>query len=1105
MNFHQQLVLKDWMHRFFRGDDLQKLKQRLGDDRYEGLAEDGQSRFFHEIDGQLFDIDLITSNELRRYDLNIVEHWADITRHRSREYGFELRMKYFQYLSLLFSEIYLDWFFNRKDELLAGLNEQLAAYNEKKGMTATHIFQPYQESDLNKIAFWNATGSGKTLLLHINLRQYLHYFKDDRPNGKSLPDKIILLTPNEGLSRQHYKELHDSGFGSVNYFDKDYTAIPGTIEIIDVNKLADTMGDKTVAVEAFQGNNLVLVDEGHRGTGSEAGPWMRRRQALIGDGFAFEYSATFGQSVGKGKTIKKAEEEARKLKAKVTYGTTKLTDISKEQMALITLTAEETEKARYSATRENYAKCTLFDYSYKYFYDDGYGKDFTILNLPEDDRDEQQAIYFTACLLSFYQQLYLFETQQAELAEFNLEKPLWVFVGNKVNDDDGDVITVLLYLATFLKETSTIQGWIKDLVEGNARILDSKDRNIFDKRFLPLSGKTGKWIYTDILKRLFNTDVPQRLKLANVKGVKGEIALRIGSAVPFGVINIGDDSKFINIAEERTEFDTMSDEFGGSLFSTINKKGSDINLLIGSRKFTEGWSSWRVSTMGLLNMGKGAGPQIIQLFGRGVRLKGRGFTLRRTEPNERPKGLHLHHLETLNIFGVRANYMAKFKEYLKEEGVNATDEMLQLEFPTRPNLPSKKLKTLKLKDGYKDNQKHGFKQSHTIQLYDIPEVFIDAETKKPKLKKIHITLDLYPRIEALLGDEGGAAVAAKKQAVKIKPETMKHFDWSKIYLAVQEHKMRQSWHNLQVCQDKIRTFCETQTSWYTLLAPESDMELRKYTDILKQQETLIQLLLDYTDRFYNILKDAYKGQHYEVISLEQENGSMLKMYNFSIQDTDGGQVYMDRLTELKQFIEDGDMPAAQGWSANQMIAICFDAHLYYPLFHLPDKKTLPLKMRPLSLDAESEYHFVKDLEQFTKTSTGKKCIGNRNLYLLRNASHRSKGIGFASAGNFYPDFLLWLVCPDTGKQWLNFVDPKGIRNIDLEDPKMQLFQEINNVEKALGDKDLCLNSFILSWTEYAELVNLTDQTKKVDLEDRNLLFMKDDPDTYLVKLFDKMG
>lgn len=135
-------------------------------------------------------------------------------------------------------------------------------------------------------------------------------------------------------------------------------------------------------------------------------------------------------------------------------------------------------------------------------------------------------------------------------------------------------------------------------------------------------------------------------------------------------------------------------------------------MLIGSRKFTEGWSSWRVSTMGLLNMGQGEGSQIIQLFGRGVRLKGRGFSLKRTPKGELPKGLNLEKLETLNIFGVRADYMAKFKDYLREEGITPTDEILELDFPTRANLPAKSLKTLRLKDGYKDNQKHGFKRTH---------------------------------------------------------------------------------------------------------------------------------------------------------------------------------------------------------------------------------------------------------------------------------------------------------------------------------------------------------------------------------------------------------
>ena len=44
------------------------------------------------------------------------------------------------------------------------------------------------------------------------------------------------------------------------------------------------------------------------------------------------------------------------------------------------------------------------------------------------------------------------------------------------------------------------------------------------------------------------------------------------------------------------------------------------------------------------------------------------------------------------------------------------------------------------------------------------------------------------------------------------------------------------------------------------------------------------------------------------------------------------------------------------------------------------------------------------------------------LYLLRNQS-RGKGIGFFEAGNFYPDFILWLLVPD--RQYVTFVDPKG--------------------------------------------------------------------------------
>ena len=50
------------------------------------------------------------------------------------------------------------------------------------------------------------------------------------------------------------------------------------------------------------------------------------------------------------------------------------------------------------------------------------------------------------------------------------------------------------------------------------------------------------------------------------------------------------------------------------------------------------------------------------------------------KPNQRPKGLHLDKLENLEYFLVRASYMAAFKDYLKEEGITPSDEIIELDF-----------------------------------------------------------------------------------------------------------------------------------------------------------------------------------------------------------------------------------------------------------------------------------------------------------------------------------------------------------------------------------------------------------------------------------------
>ena len=1092
--FHQELVLNRWMLSHFHGDGLMTLKARLGEDRHEGIEDDGQTRFFQELTRNLFNMDRVTEAELRRYDLNIVAHWQKITHRRNAATGEVLTMKYFQYLSLLFTEIYLDWYFNRRQELLDGLNAQMAEYRKEDGAEA---FKDYSADDLNKLAFWNATGSGKTLILHVNILQYLQYFQAG--NAHLFPDRIILLTPNEGLSNQHLEEFRESTI-NAHAFDKNQTGslFKGWVDVIEVTKLADEMGDKTVATGAFEGNNLVLVDEGHRGTGSAGGVWMARRAALVKGGFAFEYSATFSQSVAKGSTVAKAEDDILKAKAKREFDKT-LKQLTDTERAQLLLTTEDRARARIEGIREAYAKAVLIDYSYKFFYADGYGKESLILNLDDKGYEKHGALYFTACLLSFYQQLWLWDTHRGKIGDFNIEKPLWVFVGNTVAGEDSDILEVIMFLAWFLNHPSKATAWIADLVADKARLLDPKANDIFAGRFMPLMQRDAAAIYDDILKRLFNADARQRLKLVNLRNSKGELALRVGSSDPFGLINIGDDSGFFKAAESVVDFDNEADDFGTGLFGTINQKDSKLNVLIGSRKFTEGWSSWRVSTMGLLNMGTGEGSQIIQLFGRGVRLKGRGMSLKRSLPAERPKGTHMERLETLNIFGVRANYMATFKDYLKEEGITPSDEIIQLDFPTRTNLPAGiRLKTLKLKDGYKDNQIKGFKRVHFPTLYEVPREF------SGKIKLPHVVLDLYPRVEAIgTGPATGSVTPDKRNRGKLSKKAISCFDWDTVFNAVQEYKLLKSWSNLRVDRDRLAQFCIDDDSWYTLLIPQAELVVGSFADIQRHQDVMVQLLTDYTDRFYQGLKAAYEGKFYDVAPVTEESSSLIKLYQFEIENTDVGLEYKKRLEQLSALVASGKLGEASTWNAPHMVAISFSQHLYYPLLSPEKAAVVPLRMRPLAISEPSEVRFVEDLIAFYGSTAGKEKLRGLSLYLLRNADNRAKGLGFALAGNFYPDFLLWLVDDTTGKQWLSFIDPKGIRNMNLSDPKFGLYREIKQIEAQLADTAISLSAFILSVTSFSDLLNLMGVVTKSELEDRNVLFLEDGGPAYLGRLLER--
>ncbi|GAB4266256.1 hypothetical protein [Thermincola ferriacetica] len=72
---------------------------------------------------------------------------------------------------------------------------------------------------------------------------------------------------------------------------------------------------------------------------------------------------------------------------------------------------------------------------------------------------------------------------------------------------------------------------------------------------------------------------------------------------------------------------------------------------------------------------------------------------------------------------------------------------------------------------------------------------------------------------------------------------------------------------------------------------------------------------------------------------------------------------------------------------------------------------------------------------------------DKELYLLRNQS-RGKGIGFFEAGNFYPDFILWILY--NGKQYITFVDPKGIRNMSIVTLKSSFIKQSKKKKRSLA-------------------------------------------------------
>lgn len=1032
----------------------------------------------------------ITADELVAYDLNIFTHWQSITRRRNLRENREIYPLPFQYLILLFTEYYVDyWTRGKRDqssELLNRLNEYRREFNERfDGMGERErkrlTIPKFQPDDLHKLAIWAATGSGKTLVMHCQHLQLRHYLRERKIERQF--NKIFLITPNEGLSRQHLEDLHLSGIPARRFskegrqaeFDFDNQPY---VEVIEITKLKEKSGITTVDIAELGTNNIVLIDEGHRGLAGEVE--FKNRQALCAEGFSLEFSATFGQSLNS------------------------LSATNAQEMG------------------DLYARSILFDYSYKRFYHDGYGKEFEILNYdrrPGTHAAEIQHAYLVACLARFFQQCKLYEDRREEFKPYLLESPLMILVGGSVtgkkkyveegnnedNREETDVIQAIRFFARFCanenEAVGTLDLLLRDQLQfGDGGAVFARAFHYLRQQYPVTETGAAKRLYAEMLDLCFHSAHPAPLHADYFTGSISEIGLRVGQSTEyFGVIKVGEGKKLWDlIAADAADTDDRSivaseREFGVSLFDGIKDERSKTRVLIGAKMFTEGWSCWRVSAMGLINVGRNEGSQIIQLFGRGVRLKGKDFGLKRSNVlHDEAHPDFLIELETLNVFGIRADYMDTFREYIDEEGVLRESDKVQITLPTIENLARTDLKVILPKKGKPD-----FKETTTLPL------------EKKRLRGL-VTADWFGRLSSLqsrykLTDKNDDALPPAPQ--HLRAHNRRFLDYDAIYLAALRYKRKNALYNLEIDRQQVRDLL-AETDWYQLYLPPGILEFRGFGDVALWQEIATDLVLKYIRKFYDYHRDEHDAPFQEYRTIRQILDDPGETYNaqflrnlrteyLATIDKSRTRLITD-LNVIKAKLEKKELPA---YNAHSLELIHFANHLYQPLIHIADGE-LKLTVKPAALNSH-ERRFCKDLEKWVgREKSG--FLAGKDLYLLRNQS-RGKGISFFAEGGFYPDFILWLV--DGSHQHIHFLDPHGLRHARaFQDAKIQFHRTIKEIQRErLADPDVTLESWILSPTRRSAIEHWSDTNDPAEFLAHHVVFMYDDEESYIDQILREAG
>lgn len=441
------------------------------------------------------------------------------------------------------------------------------------------------ENFINRLAFYMATGSGKTIviiklveLLSVAIRMGL------------IPKKnIMFFSANENLIKQFEKEIEKYNRGKdfskqIDFKNlkkvthKDFHRAPkGFFEKITLFYYrADLMNDEESKENLLNykdywdnGENYVILDEAHKGNKSES-----KRQAIFSllslKGFLFNFSATF-------------------------------TEESDLITSVYNLSVGEWVKLGYGKESVLLKKNNLNAF-----------KDLKDLN----DREKEIALLKALLLLGM---------QKRYKTEGYFHDPLMLVFTHSVNVKNSDAEIFFKTLARvienddgndFLKAKEDLLEEIKD---PEFLFSDDKDQDYKVKVF-----KEGlkSMDFKGLKEEVFYANSGHIEVIINPKNNQ-EIAFKLNTSDKvFCLIKIGDITEWI--CEKLKSVKVVSKNLSfkeESYFSQIDR--SSINILVGSRTFETGWDSTRPSVILFLNIGldDDAKKLVKQSFGRGVRIE----------------------------------------------------------------------------------------------------------------------------------------------------------------------------------------------------------------------------------------------------------------------------------------------------------------------------------------------------------------------------------------------------------------------------------------------------------------------------------------------------